>query len=148
MFLFLSLCPEQSSFLEMWSTHLSIYFLTMASTPDSSHIPRVRYSVRPNTFVSPFADSKRVVVSYWRKYVHEVLVKRLGGLSLPRKKVVRLTDHPDMTMLFTVDVKQQQQKQQQSVSYYPVPFLSLQYSKVSIQFTIPIISKCSTNRMN
>ena len=38
------------------------------------------------------------VVSYWRKYVHEVLVNRLGGLSLPRKSVVRLTDHPDMTL--------------------------------------------------
>ena len=37
------------------------------------------------------------VVSYWRKYVHEVLVNRLGGLSLPRKSVVRLTDRPDMT---------------------------------------------------
>ena len=34
------------------------------------------------------------VVSYWRKYVHEVLV----GLSLPRKSVVRLTDRPDMTV--------------------------------------------------
>ena len=30
-------------------------------------------------------------------YVHEVLVNRLGGLSLPRESVVRLTDHPDMT---------------------------------------------------
>ena len=28
----------------------------------------------------------------------EVLVNRLGGLSLPRKSVVRLTDHPDMTL--------------------------------------------------
>ena len=37
-------------------------------------------------------------VSYWRKYVHEVLVSRLGGLSLPRKSVVRLTDRPDMTL--------------------------------------------------
>ena len=36
--------------------------------------------------------------SYWRKYVHEVLVNRLGGLSLPRKSVVRLTDRPDMTL--------------------------------------------------
>ena len=27
----------------------------------------------------------------------EVLVNRLGGLSLPRKSVVRLTDRPDMT---------------------------------------------------
>ena len=38
------------------------------------------------------------VVSYWRKYVHEVLVNRLGGLSLPRKSVVRLTDRPDMIL--------------------------------------------------
>ena len=30
--------------------------------------------------------------------MHEVLVNRLGGLSLPRKRVVRLTDHPDMTL--------------------------------------------------
>ena len=31
-------------------------------------------------------------------YVHEVLVNRLGGLSLPRKSVVRLTGRPDMTL--------------------------------------------------
>ena len=49
-------------------------------------------------FRSPSADSRRAVVSYWRKYVHEVLVNRLGGLSLPRKSVVRLTDRPDMTL--------------------------------------------------
>ena len=55
------------------------------------------------TFVSPSAFSRRAVVSYWRKYVHEVLVNRLRGLSLPRKSVVRLTDRPDMTL----DVKQQ-----------------------------------------
>ena len=59
---------------------------------------RVRYPVRPHTFVSPFADSRRIVVSYWRKYVHEVLVNRLGGLSLPKKSVVMLTDSPDMTL--------------------------------------------------
>ena len=46
--------------------------------------------------------------------MHEVLVNRLGGLSLPRKSVVRLTDRPDMTL----DVYRrrktsiQQQKQQ------------------------------------
>ena len=44
------------------------------------------------------AFSRRAVVSYWRKHVHEVLVNRLGGLSLPRKSVVRLTDRPDMTL--------------------------------------------------
>ena len=30
--------------------------------------------------------------------MHEVLVNRLGGLSLPRKSVVRLTDRPDTTL--------------------------------------------------
>ena len=47
---------------------------------------------------TPSTFSRRAVVSYWRKYVHEVLVNHLGGLSLPRKSVVRLTDHPDMTL--------------------------------------------------
>ena len=50
------------------------------------------------TIVSPSAFSRRAVVSHWRKYVHEVLVNRLGGLRLPRKSVVRLTDRPDMTL--------------------------------------------------
>ena len=39
--------------------------------------------------------------------MHEVLVNRLGGLSLPRKSVVRLIDRPDMTLDVYVDVKQQ-----------------------------------------
>ena len=30
--------------------------------------------------------------------VQEVLVNRSGGLSLPRKSVVRLNDRPDMTI--------------------------------------------------
>ena len=55
-------------------------------------------SAEHDTFVSPSAFSRRAVVSYWRKYVHEVLVNRLGGLSLPRKSVARLTDRPDMTL--------------------------------------------------
>ena len=45
-----------------------------------------------------FCFLRRAVVSYWRKYVHEALVHRLGGLSLPRKSVVRLTDRPDMML--------------------------------------------------
>ena len=46
-------------------------------------------------FRFPSAALRRVVVSYWR---HEVLANRFGSLSLPRKSVVRLTDHPDMTL--------------------------------------------------
>ena len=30
--------------------------------------------------------------------MHEILVNHLGGLSLPRKSVVRLTDSSDMTI--------------------------------------------------
>ena len=58
----------------------------------------VRHFSFQHTFISPSAFSRRTVVSYWRKYVHGVLVNRLGGLSLPRKSVVRLTDRPDMTL--------------------------------------------------
>ena len=45
-----------------------------------------------------FRFFKKGSVSYWRKYVHEVLVNRLEALSLPRKSVVRLIDRPDMTL--------------------------------------------------
>ena len=51
--------------------------------------------------------------------MHEVLVNRLGGLSLPRKSVVRLTDCPDMTL--DVYRGRKTTKQQQPIkesSYY------------------------------
>ena len=47
------------------------------------------------------------------KDVHEVLVNRLGGLSLPRKSVVRLTDRPDMTVDVYRERKITTQHQQQ-----------------------------------
>ena len=48
--------------------------------------------------------------------MHEVLVNRLGGLSLPRKSVARLTDRPDMNLDVYRGRKTttQQQLQQQS----------------------------------
>ena len=49
----------------------------------------------------PLIDSRKVGVSYKRKYVHEVLVNRLFKLA-QEKSVVRLTDHPYMTI--TVDL--------------------------------------------
>ena len=61
------------------------------------HLTR-KSGVLGSILVSPSAFSRRAVVSYWRKYVHEVLVNRLGSLSLPRKSVVWLTDRPDMTL--------------------------------------------------
>ena len=48
--------------------------------------------------------------------MQEVLVNRLGGLSLPRKSVVRLTDRPDMTIDVYRGRKTTMQQQQQSPS--------------------------------
>ena len=48
--------------------------------------------------------------------MHEVLVNRLGGLSLPRKSVVRLTDRPDMTLDVYRGRKTTMQQQQNPVS--------------------------------
>ena len=50
--------------------------------------------------------------------MHEVLVNRLGGLSLPRKSVVRLTDRPDMTLDVYCGRKTTMQQQQQS--FFPI----------------------------
>ena len=50
--------------------------------------------------------------------MHEVLVNRLGGLSLPRKSVVRLTDRPDMTL--DVYRGRKTTNQQQHISGYRV----------------------------
>ena len=44
--------------------------------------------------------------------MHEVLVNRLGGLSLPRKCVVRLADRPDMTLDVYRGPKTKMQQQQ------------------------------------
>ena len=60
-----------------------------------------------NSFVSPSADSRREVVSNWKKCVHEVLLNRIGNLSLPRKIMVRLTDHPNMAIAVYRGRKQQ-----------------------------------------
>ena len=49
-------------------------------------------------------------------HVHEVLVNRLGGLSLPRKNVVRLTDCPDMTLDVYHGRKTTTQQQQQNMT--------------------------------
>ena len=47
--------------------------------------------------------------------MHEVLVNRLGGLSLPKKSVVRLTDRPDMTLDVYRGRKTTMQQQQQFI---------------------------------
>ena len=54
----------------------------------------------------PSADSRRVVVSYKRKYVHEALVNCLAKLA-QEKSVVRWTDLADITVVVDWDVKHQ-----------------------------------------
>ena len=49
--------------------------------------------------------------------MQEVLVNRLGGLSLPRKSVVRLTDRPIMTLDVYRGRKTTIQQQQQQPSF-------------------------------
>ena len=82
-------------------------------------------------FVAP-PDSRSAVVSYWQKYVHEVLVNPLGGLNLPRKSVVRLTDCPNMT----IDVYCAHKTTTQHNKQIQVP-----------KFTTKIYKKCYTKKI-
>ena len=52
----------------------------------------------------PLNRSRKVVVSYKRKYEHEILVYCLFKLA-QEKCVVRLTDHLDMTIAVDWDYK-------------------------------------------
>ena len=73
--------------------------------------------------------------------MHEVLVNRLGGLSLPRKSVVRLTDRPDMTL----DVYRGRKTtiQQQQINQYKTaksPTISEPQTGQNFQFNIGLMS--------
>ena len=57
---------------------------------------------------------RRAVISYWRKYVHSVLVNSLGGLS----HVVRLTASRHDHGCFIVDVKQQHNNKNAELDYF------------------------------
>ena len=63
------------------------------------------------SFLLPLIQEGQLSVT--GEYEHEVLVNRLGGLSLPRKSVVRLTGRPDMTLDVYCGRKTTTQKQQQ-----------------------------------
>ena len=59
--------------------------------------------------------------------MHEVLVNRLGGLSLPRKSVVRLTDRPDMTLDVYRGRKTTNQQHVMSVCMWSLAICSAEY---------------------
>ena len=58
--------------------------------------------------------------------MHEVLVNRLGDLSLPRRRVHRLTDCPDMTSAVYLGRKITKQN-----NYYKMKFYEMSYSRVT-----------------
>ena len=66
--------------------------------------------------------------------MHEVLVNRLGGLSLPRKIVVRLTDRSDMTLDVYRRRKTTTQQQQISLSrcFLVAVFIDVVSSTISV----------------
>ena len=113
--------PSWCNWMRLIVRNTNIYGLGVGSgprraigrAPDSCQRSLVRYLVWTHTFVSPLTDSRKAVVSYWRKCVHKVLVSRLGGLRLPRKSVVRLTDCHNMTLDAYCGHKTTTQQQQQ-----------------------------------
>ena len=66
--------------------------------------------------------------------MHEVLVNRLGGLSLPRKSVVRLLDRPDM-ILDVYHGRKTTIQQQQSYQRYIVS-RSMLHNTVDMRFYV------------
>ena len=66
----------------------------------------IDHEIISTAILLPSAHLRRVVVSYKRKYVHEVLVNRFVKLA-QEKSVVRLTGRPDMTIAVYWDLRNQ-----------------------------------------
>ena len=77
------------------------------SIPTWSHtFVEIDHETISTTILLPSADSRRVVVSYNLKYVHEVLNNRLVKPA-KEKSVIMWTGRPDMTIAVGWDVKHQ-----------------------------------------
>ena len=78
-----------------------------SSIPARSHtFVEIDHEIISKVILLPSADSRRVVVSYKQKHVHEGLVNHLVKHA-EEKSVVRLTERPDMTIAVDWDVKNQ-----------------------------------------
>ena len=75
---------------------------------------KIDHEIISTTILLPSADSRRVVVSYKWKYVHEVLVNRLVKLA-QEKSMVRWTDRTDMTIAVGWDVQHQPKQTKKAV---------------------------------
>ena len=71
--------------------------------------------------------------------MHEVLVNRLGGLSLPTKSVVRLTDRPDMTLVVYRGHKTTTQQYITDRAMWPINTVS--YTPTQMQTPFFIVKK-------
>ena len=75
--------------------------------PARSHtFVEIDHEIISTAILLPSADSRRVVVSYKRKYVHKILVNYSVKLA-QEKSVVRSTHRPDKTIAVDWDVKYQ-----------------------------------------
>ena len=75
--------------------------------------------------------------------MHEVLVNCLGGLSLPRKSVVRLTDRPDMTL----DVDRGRKTTKQQSNFLLVEYTTSTLLVVGVGVEIYLISQLCLLRL-
>ena len=92
--------------IDSWSLHHYLLFLISAQ---SHAFVEIDHKIIFTTILLSSADSRRVVVSYKRKYMHEVPVNCLVKLA-HENNVVRWTDRPDMTLAVDRDVKNQTNK--------------------------------------
>ena len=78
-----------------------------SSIPARSHTSvEIDHEMISRAFLLPSTDSRRVVFSHKRRYVHKILVICLLKLA-QEKSVVRSTDRLDMTIAVDLDVKHQ-----------------------------------------
>ena len=78
-----------------------------SSIPARSHtFTEIDHAILSTVIILPSADSRRVVFSYKRKYMHEVLDNRLVKLA-QEQSVLRWAYCPDMTIAVDWDVMNQ-----------------------------------------
>ena len=132
----------------------TVYILTPLSLPG-----RVAQSVGHLTRNSEVLGSIPGLATYFRfsfRGFKRMCTNRLGGLSLPRKSVVRLTDRPDMTLdVYRGRKTTQQQQQPLSLdvsgrfemysNYFMLACVSALYSKRE-SMLIYAIKLCSSQR--
>ena len=79
-----------------------------SSIPAQSHtFVKIYHELISMVILLPSAGSRRVVVSYKLKYVHEVLINCLVKFA-KEKSMVRSTDRPDMTIAVDWYIKNKQ----------------------------------------